>query len=347
MRNRRANKRRWGLTLIELLVVITIILVLAALAAAFMPRVSDSTNLSNSVDLFSQWLLTAKMRAKRDGLPTGLRFIADSNASNSGKYSQFIYIQQPDVLVGGVCVGVPNPPPANAYPYTNPVTNVTNYYIGGLCTPPQPANASMLQFQGVDFTGGQSIPSDYLVQPGDFLELRDAGGVHPILGLVVNGSGQFLNLSVNQTFALASPTTNYRILRQPRAVLGENALQLPGNMVIDLNQVPTPPSLPHPPAPPPNTPPFNFSTVNPGVSGQIDILFAPSGAVVGSNAGMGKLYFFFHDGTVNPSDPDFPGRSGIVTVQTLTGFIGAFGCGSLSTQQSMNTFADQGRGSGL
>ncbi len=56
--------RRGAFTLIELLVVISIILVIAALAAAFAPRMSDSTNLSRSVDQLEQWLLTAKMRAR-------------------------------------------------------------------------------------------------------------------------------------------------------------------------------------------------------------------------------------------------------------------------------------------
>ena len=94
-------RRCEGFTLIELIVVIAIILAIAALAAAFAPRVSNSTNLSRAIDQTEQWLLTAKMRAKRDGLATGIRFMAMPGGA-AGTYSQFQYIQQPDPLSGAM-----------------------------------------------------------------------------------------------------------------------------------------------------------------------------------------------------------------------------------------------------
>ena len=311
MRNRRLPIRRGGLTLVELIVVIAIILTIAALAAAFIPNVSDSQRTWSSVDLLEQWLLTAKMRAKHDSLPTGIRFIPD--ATTPGQYSQFVYIQQPDPLVGGTSQG-------------------NGKYTGGYVASASPVqNGTKVDFGNVDFHGGQppSNPAVFLVQPGDYLELRDGGGVHPILGV---SSQTSLLVSGNQPITITAATSNYRILRQPRQLLGENPLQLPGNMVVDTNQVPVPPSYPPPPAPKPNTQPFNYSLVSPGVSGMIEILFAPSGAVVGNNAEFSKIYLFVRDYTLDPADIDFPGRCGIVGVQTLTGYIGAYNSGPLSTR---------------
>src|SRR5579884_4528291 len=92
--------RRNAFTLMEMLVAITIIVVLAALAAAFAPRIDDNQKLTRAVDNLEQWLLTAKMRAKRDGLATGLRFVS-APGDAPGTYSQFQYIQQPEPLAGG------------------------------------------------------------------------------------------------------------------------------------------------------------------------------------------------------------------------------------------------------
>ena len=66
-------------------------------SAAFAPSIADSSNLTRAVDNLQQWLLTAKMRAKRDGLATGIRFI-QAQGDPPGFFSQVQYIQQPDDL---------------------------------------------------------------------------------------------------------------------------------------------------------------------------------------------------------------------------------------------------------
>lgn len=292
----RSSQRRPAMTLIELLVVITIILVIAGLAAAFMPRVQDSTRLASSVDQLQQWLLSAKMRAKRDGLATGIRLIQDAN--DPGMYSQFQYIQQPDPLSGGYSLG-------------------NGTYSGGYCG--QTTAGSTVTFGNVDFSlGGLPNQAEWLVQAGDYLELRDGGGIHPIIPPL---SPNALTLSSSQVIAVTVPwvTCNYRILRQPRPLIGENPLQMPGNFAVDINQ----------------------SHVSQGVSGFYDILFAPSGAVVGTNAGLSKIFLYIHDLTENPVDPS---RSGVVAVQTLTGFIGSYNAGPVGTPY---LYANEARGSGF
>jgi len=292
------TKNRRGFTLMELLVVMTIILVIAALAAAFAPRVTDSTRLTRSVDQLEQWLLTAKMRAKRDGLATGLRFI-QAPGDVAGTYSQFQYIQQPDPLSGGW-------------------VSSTGTFTGGVLVP---SSGGVVTFANVDFTLGTGITNkaQWLVQAGDYLEVRD-GGVYFILNPTGPTTLQLAGTDYDKALLITVPTTNYRILRQPRLLEGEPVLQMPGNLAVNNNA--------------------GFGNVQAGPSGNIEILFAPSGAVIGPNAGSGKVVMIVHD-TTQTYDPD---KAGIVAVQSRTGFIGAY---TVAPGSDPFLFAEEGRTSGL
>jgi prepilin-type N-terminal cleavage/methylation domain-containing protein len=321
----RPTRRRGAFTLIELLVVIAIIITLAALAAGFMPNISESQNLTRSVDQLEQWLLTARMRAKRDGLATGLRFTPDP--SNPGMFSEMQYIQQPDPLSGG--------------------TAIAGGYQGGVCISSAPPNTGLITFANVDFTNGQpGLFAEYLVQAGDYLELYNGGGVHLIMSVPSPTMLQLNPLSAyDTTLTISVPTTNYRILRQPRLLVGESPLQLPNNFVVDgANTVVTLPNGTMTPAPPtpPATPltniPFRPVAGAPN-GGYFEILFSPSGAVIGPGASSGKIYFFVRDFTQGDAT-----KSGIVAVQTRTGFIGAY---NISPGNDPLYFAEEGRSSGL
>ena len=347
--------RRGGFTLIELIVVIGIILVIAALGAAFAPTISDSQNLTRSVDNLEQWLLTAKMRAKRDGLATGIRFIPpDPLNPTVGPFSEFQYIQQPDAMTGGTIVFVPNGsnPPAGAAAF-QVLPAGTLYVTGGIClgaTANTATGVAQVQFGNVDFFGGHALPVQYLVQPGDYLELRD-GGVYligqavatpsnptqsTILQLGGNVAGTVVATQYDLSVSVSSPTTNYRILRQPRILIGEPPLTMPTNMVVDMNAIPGTTMT---------------SNVVAGPSGYLEILFSPSGAVVGTNAGSGKILLCVRDSTdLSYTDPITnlqtydPNKAGIVGVQCRTGFIGAY---SVAPGADPFYYAEEGRSSGL
>lgn len=295
--------RRDGFTLIEMMVVIAIILALAALAAAFAPRVTDNQKMTRAVDLLEQWLLTAKMRAKRDGLSTGLRFI-QAPGDAMGAYSQFQYIQQPEPLTGGACV-VTGP---GMYPYTNPTTGVTNNYTGGLLIS---AGGGFISFVGVDFTLGGAVGlTQALVAPGDYLEVN-GGGAYQIASANTNKI-QLVNSAYAQPLKITEPTTNYRILRQPRILIGEEPLILPNNYAANFGNLPG------------YLPATSGCNVLPGASGAYEILFSPSGAVVGNNAGSTMLVISVWDVPAQIELPD-PNRVGVVGIQTRSGFMGAYG----------------------
>lgn len=373
-------RRRGAFTLVEMIVVLAIILTIAALAAAFMPRVQDSTNLTRTVDSFEQWLLTAKMRAKHDQLATGIRFIPSQNDINpnnpflsaSGTYSEFQYIQQPDPLTGGSLSHLQTP---GSVVWTT--ASGTLYLTGGICyQAPTPISAGSVSFYNVDFALGLganiATAPQWLVQPGDYLELRNSGVY--LIGRVVPpvGGGPantlqlgFPNLTsppmspytlpptpsaYDIAFPTISPpptspytsTTNYRIIRQPRVLVGEPPLLLPDNYAVITGTIPdtiVPGNSTSPT-------PMQWSYVSPGPSGYLEILFSPSGAVVGTNAGSGRIFLSAYDTTMNPFDMD---RVGIIAVQTRTGFIGAFSAAPGAGLPGYNPFAyaQEGRDSGL
>jgi len=323
--------RRDAFTLVEMLVVIAIMLVIAALGAAFAPSINDNQKLTRAVDNLEQWLLTAKMRAKRDRLSTGLRFVqapGDAIITPGPAYSQFQYIQQPEPLSGG---------------YTSAGAVAGQLTFAGQVTP----GVETVTFSGVDFTlGGTPFPNQWLVQPGDYLEIN-GGGVYiigqvsptsPTNTLVLgipNATNPFVNAPTPTPYDLSlsipatTPTTNYRILRQPRLLIGEEPLTLPNNYAANFSPIPGSGST------------LPGCNVLPGFSGFYEVLFSQTGAVVGTNAGNPTIVISVWDTTMETSDPN---RVGIVGVQSRTGFLGAY---SVSLSGNPFFFVQTARESGL
>lgn len=316
---------RRGFTLVEMLVVIAIIIAIAAMAAAFMPRVNDSQRLTRAVDNFQQWLLTAKMRAKRDGLATGIRFV-QAPGDAPGTYSQFQYVQQVDPISGG---------------FTNSLGTIG----GSLLSVSAVAGMPTAVFGGVDFTiGGTPLPNQWLVQPGDYLEIN--GGAPYIIGQVPLASptntlllGQpnpvnpWVNPPIPSQYGLklsiTQPTTGFRILRQPRILMGEEPLALPDNYAANFAAIPgSGSSLPG-------------CNVPLATNGFYEIVFAPSGSLTASSASAPILCVSIWDTTMEPPDPN---RVGIVGVNGRSGFIGAY---NVSLSGNPFLFVQNARESGM
>jgi prepilin-type N-terminal cleavage/methylation domain-containing protein len=288
MRARPAPARRPAFTLIELLVVIGIILVLAAITVGYFVLDHDHAATNGGTDRLSGWLLNAKQRAKRDGRATGVRLNLDPA---TGFVSELVYVQQPDDYAVGLL---------------NPVAN-SNMVTFGPATAGGPAP---------DFQGGAAYPGEIdesTVQAGDYLEVFGGGGVHQITQVV---DAQTLLLASNVTLAA---TTHYRIIRQPRRLPSEDALDLSSNVVIDMSANPAtglPWSL--------NVPQRQLIDFPPSWGGTrrvlpaAEILFGTGGNLVGQGTGGDKVVLWLRD----PGKPTaLVGSPLLVSVQVRTGFI--------------------------
>jgi prepilin-type N-terminal cleavage/methylation domain-containing protein len=321
--------RRPAYTLIELLVVLAIILFLSLLGYALVPGMFSNVRRVSAVERVSGWLVTARQWAKRDGLPTGLRLLPETdaagkvvvNADGSVFVRRLQYVQQPEPLVGG---------------QLGP-----NGLSGGVCAS---VSDGVVAFRNVDFVGGGSTVDEYLVQPGDYLELRGGGAVHRIAA--VTADTLVLN-DATANYPGFRPTTNYRILRQPRPLLGEKVLNVPGDTVIDLG----PPSA----VDRATGNPLSFVSRNPtrsvkvperlvggGRSSQklvLEVVFSSGGAVLTQNTG--KVILWLRDGTATPPDLGDPN---LLAIPVSTGFVGAY---EVAPGSNPYQNAESGRASGL
>lgn len=260
----RQSRRPAGFTLIELLVVLTLIILVAALGVAFVPKASERQSTSRAADRLQGWLLVAKQWAKRDSVPTGIRLVPDAN----GYVRDMQYVQKPGDFGGGA-----------------------------IWTPGMTPPFMTIQASGVDFTGGITDPNLYYlypVQPGDYLEVQGGGPIQlidpaPPLSVTATTLRILPGLPL-QVPAPSSGISQYRIIRGPRVLQGEPTLSLPQGVAIDTfkngiygNALPGPaPSMSNP------------------AGGPYDILFEPSGNIAG---GFDKFILWVRDTNLDDTAP--------------------------------------------
>ena len=308
------RRRSAGFTLVELLVVVFLILVIATLVVAFAPRLAERQKVPRGASQLQGWLLIAKQRAKRDQLPTGVRLQPDPN--NPNIYRELQYIQKPDDWTGD---------PVQVLP-------------GSLST------VSLVPPRRADFSGGYSVADQNLwpVQVGDYIEIKGGGLVRRITAVAQNT----LTLAPSSAYPYPIlPTSDYRIIRAPRPLVGEANLDLPKEIAIQGNTTPIPPN--------PIDPTMIFGSVarqpdapNPPVP--FDILFSPAGPVIGSavssyvqGVGSEAVIFWVRDVSLDsPTD----GEPLLLTIYAKTGLIAVH---PVSPLPDYFTAVKDGRASGL
>jgi hypothetical protein len=306
---------RAAFTLVELLVVMFLLAFLAGLLFLIVPNINDQSRAPRGAGMLQQWLLIAKNDAMRDRTNWGVRlsFTGTQDIKTStityDPVQDLRYIQQPEdfVVLPGVAT---DPVGGGTLPFRRIYTaNATTVVLeAGPQTAP-------------DFSGGFTDSTLWPVQVGDYLEVN--GGL-PHLISAIGPSNSALPTVIDQltlasplpaTLSKTNPVMNYRIIRSPR-VVGEEQLQMPTDIGIDLNTNvqygnPLPVVL------------TSVTQINPTtnkVAGTIDILFSPSGAMIGRGVSTDAIYLWVRDTTL----PLFQGDNTLVTVQVRTGATFAF-----------------------
>jgi prepilin-type N-terminal cleavage/methylation domain-containing protein len=287
-------RRRDAFTLIELLVVMVLVLVLAALGLGYVVFGQDNQHSVSGAQAITGALLNAKQRARRDGLPTGVRIIFGPTTQSPNapmtQATQLQLIQQPDDYNAGQVA-----------------TTGTNVQTG-------------IQFAGVDFQGGAQTIGDIdesTVEPGDYFLLGGTQTVHRIMKVYYSGVSNNV-----PTIDLASPVASitvgdaYSILRAPRRLPSEDVIQLPPGVVIDNGTIQG------------NATTYCQNLPQNTTSGFAEIVFAPSGAVVGQGTGADKVYLWLRDPNTKAAafvpNVQYPGSPLILSVQIRTGLIGVY-----------------------
>jgi type II secretory pathway pseudopilin PulG len=201
--------------LIEMLVAIGILLTLAALTVAFLPAISNYQKVQQAASRLQGWLLAAKQRALRDQLPRGIRLNVVSDPFFGTVVREVQYIEQPDDFSQGT------------------ITFATSTNIASVSTDTDLAG-------GFDPSGTGANPTLWPVQAGDYLQIPGASSTTPVFRITAVTSATH---SPGNQITTANPTLNgtsggtYKIIRAPRVLTGEPVLQLPQDVVIDLNGV--------------------------------------------------------------------------------------------------------------
>ncbi|HJT75958.1 MAG TPA: type II secretion system protein [Gemmataceae bacterium] len=230
--------RRPAFTLIELLVVMTIMVILATLVYFLLPGFLNREKASKGADLVQQWLLTAKQRALRDQSPRGVRL----NIDNDGLVRTINYIEKPADFTTG---------------YLDPNTADV-----GLTPPAAPGPYTTFAVRGVNGADWQTNPpiaqNDYL-----YIPTLDTGPWHRITAVNYGSAPNFTPYITIQGPGYMGTLTapiQYSISRAPRLLEGEETLQIPQDVVIDMRP--------------------NWSLPSGTAGGGMNILFSPGGGVL-------------------------------------------------------------------
>jgi len=280
LQNSMAYKKTSGFTLVELLVVMTIMVVFASLTAAFYPSLKADNAISRVSTMVQSNFVAARQRAKRDRVPTGIRMQLDAD----GRCTQLLLVQKPEEL------------------NVNTLGNITA------------AGGGVLTFVNDLRQDGY----EDLIFPYDCVVNNSSGE-----SLAVTGINQGLNPGdkkqafYEQNFSIPNfnqlPFSDYRVIRMPRTIPGENKVDIPDEYEISLSKYGSIASGKE-----------SFARSNLPIStlavSTFDIIFDPTGTV--SCPGLsGDAVLWLHKFTNEPTDFS---NDALICIRKINGKIGAF-----------------------
>ncbi len=295
-----SKQARAGFTLIELLVVIAIIALLAGLTVAFLPGAASSARESRAASGLQGWLNISRQRALRDQAPRGIRlWFPNSNFGVAppvvGPVTECQYLEAPDDFTGGLIFSGTTTLPNDTIGFD------FGFSTGDLVNGYTPVTIPNFNDPNLKF---------WSVQPGDYIEVLGSGLMHRVEQISANGMAIMISPPLAQP--ISSKTPNYRIVRAPRPV-GDEMLRLQADTIVDLST--------------------NFANGNPlplqltdatTGAGYLDVVFAPSGAVITRGVATPNIHLWVRSPDANAPGNVFSGDPTIVSIYTRTGFTSAF-----------------------
>ena len=216
---------RRAFTLVEMLVAIGILVVLATLAIAIVPKIAATSRPRDGALQLQGWLALARQTAQRDQTAGGVRLIVDAD----GWIRTGLYLSRPDNFVGNEGAASFDP---------------TTQWVPGNPTPA--AYSQRIFLDSVDITGGQTNPAYWPVQAGNFICIHGGPAwviqpekYDPLTNrssvLIQNPLPDFvIQPPTPPTIKLPfDPTPDWAIYRAVSPVPGEPVLQLPRDVVIN------------------------------------------------------------------------------------------------------------------
>lgn len=266
-------KKTSGFTLVELLVVMTIMVVFASLTAAFYPSLKADNAISRVSTMVQSNFVAARQRAKRDRVPTGIRMQLDAD----GRCTQLLLVQKPEEL------------------NVNTLGNITAT-TGNSLTFAQPL--TQLGFEDLIF-------------PYDCVVNNSSGESLIISGIIGNNANYLPSFSVPNFYQL--PFSDYRVIRMPRTIPGENKVDITDEYEISLSKFGSIAAGKE-----------SFARSNLPIStlagGVFDIIFGPSGTL--SSPGLsGDAVLWLHKFSNGPTDFS---NDALICIRKINGKIGAF-----------------------
>jgi prepilin-type N-terminal cleavage/methylation domain-containing protein len=335
MTRARITAARRGFTLVELLVSMAVIIALASLALMVVPAAIEQDRTTDGATLLRQWLMISKSRAARDNLPRGVRLIVDpAKGANQFLVTELQYTEAPPVIIprSDFPIGHPQSPKV-VFTYTN--NNSPNPNQAGVTTNRQ---CQLLNLDGATIqellTASAATPAVLVLpvlaagppplqptvlrimayNPGNGVVVLDPAVGYPDAALGAAG--------VNTNAPTAVYTTyHFGIYTYPRPLLGEPTLQMPRDIVVDLNA--------------------NVSQPAGALGADYDVVFGPSGQILpfGPGGTAGRIQLWVRNSrkgpgitmtavgpplTYVPAGFDQGGEQQLVSIKTKSGALGAF-----------------------
>jgi hypothetical protein len=268
-----------------LLVVIGIIAFIAGLVVLLGPALRKGERAARGASQLQGNLFIAKQQGLRERLPYGVRLIRDSNAP---------------FLADGV---TPNPAFYRVRSYQF-IQQPLDYRRGRVQAA---AGSTTVTFNGPSLTGGLPLNQIHLwpVQPGDALQVTalDATLITAVTPAVPPATFDTVTTNAPPNPLAAFDTEDFRVFRQPRPAPGEDVINLPDDIIVDLD--------------PDVNVGLSEMTSGPAPNYYLDILFSPSGRILGNAGAPGRIVLWIRDQT-QPIDSS---EQSLIVIFTRSGLI--------------------------